>query len=296
MANKDYLDKKGLIYLWSKIKNYIEQRIGGANLKNGYKYGYLGSLKYYEDTSNTKACIIIPVISNETYLIKKAPGGVFDVATFTQMPSNNSWANLQFSQGSEQLAKRVITPGINDGYIVIYFWNSLLDTMTLQEMYDSIEIYSNYVDTSTPSNELLELLYPIGRGFIDFTDIDYSNYLGLTWEREVVGMFPVGYDPNDSDFNEIGKTGGEKTHTLTVDELAKHTHTQKQHRHSSSSMQATLANGQKDIMRSATQASAGSAAAQYTAYTTAVNEDTGGGQPHNNVPPYKVVAYWKRIA
>jgi hypothetical protein len=28
------------------------------------------------------------------------------------------------------------------------------------------------------------------------------------------GRLPLGYDPNDPDFNEVGKTGGNKTHTL----------------------------------------------------------------------------------
>lgn len=70
------------------------------------------------------------------------------------------------------------------------------------------------------SNELFltnmfDMMWPIGRGFIDFTDTDYSNWLGFTWERELVGMTPVGYNQNDSDFNEIGKTGGNKTHSHT---------------------------------------------------------------------------------
>ena len=55
------------------------------------------------------------------------------------------------------------------------------------------------------TQDIIDLFYPIGRGFIDFTDTDYSNYLGCSWERELVGLTPIGYDPNDSDFNQIGK-------------------------------------------------------------------------------------------
>lgn len=68
-------------------------------------------------------------------------------------------------------------------------------------------------------SEILNLIYPVGRGFIDFTDTDYSNYLGFTWQRTLLGVSPIGYNPEDTDFNEIGKTGGEKKHKLTQDEM-----------------------------------------------------------------------------
>ena len=38
------------------------------------------------------------------------------------------------------------------------------------------------------------------------------------------GRAPVGLDSNDTDFNTIGNTGGEKTHTLTIDEMPSHDH------------------------------------------------------------------------
>ena len=38
------------------------------------------------------------------------------------------------------------------------------------------------------------------------------------------GKVSVGLDSNDTDFNSIGKTGGEKTHTLTIDEMPSHNH------------------------------------------------------------------------
>lgn len=39
------------------------------------------------------------------------------------------------------------------------------------------------------------------------------------------GRVPVGVDSNDTDFNAVGKTFGEKSHTLTIDEMPNHTHT-----------------------------------------------------------------------
>ena len=42
----------------------------------------------------------------------------------------------------------------------------------------------------------------------------------------ISGRFPIGYDASDTDFNTIGSTGGNKTHTQTVEELAEHNHEQ----------------------------------------------------------------------
>lgn len=47
------------------------------------------------------------------------------------------------------------------------------------------------------------------------------------------GMCIIGYSPNDSDFNVLGKTGGEKTVTLSVSQMPSHTHIQNSHSHSS---------------------------------------------------------------
>ncbi len=56
---------------------------------------------------------------------------------------------------------------------------------------------------------LLNLFYPVGRGFLDFTNTDYSNYLGFKWERELVNLTPIGCDETGSN---IGETKGSETH------------------------------------------------------------------------------------
>ncbi len=127
--------------------------------------------------------------------------------------------------------------------------------------------------------------HPIGSGFIDFTETDYSNYLGLKWERTLLGVFPVGYKPNDSDFGEIGKTGGEKTHIMTVAEMPSHEHNMYH------SGRLVYWDSNLTQMGKITTGS-GSVQSTYDAKTA----NTGGGQPHNNIPPYEVVAYWKRVA
>ena len=72
--------------------------------------------------------------------------------------------------------------------------------------------------------ELIKLVFPIGSTYITQTNTNPSEILKFgTWER-VKGKVLVGLDEDDTAFNTIGKTGGEKTHTLTVDEMPSHTH------------------------------------------------------------------------
>ena len=155
-------------------------------------------------------------------------------------------------------------------------------------MNDYIYEFKDLPSTDTPynaetfiamQNKLLDSIYPIGRGFIDFTDTDYSNYLGFTWERELVGLTPIGYNPDDEDFNEIGKTMGEKTHTLTVSEMPKHHHALHLGPGTASSGKAIDYSSQSN----------------YYSYSNFMDE-VGGNQPHNNMQPSQVVAYWKRVA
>lgn len=79
------------------------------------------------------------------------------------------------------------------------------------------------------SNKLLEdnkKKYYVGKLIFDTENVNPSTYLGFgTWQLWGQGRVPVGINPNDSDFNAVEKTGGEKTHKLTVAELASHTHT-----------------------------------------------------------------------
>ena len=153
-------------------------------------------------------------------------------------------------------------------------------------MNDYIYEFKDLPSTDTPydaetfnamQNKLLDSVYPIGRGFIDFTDTDFSNYLGFTWERTLVGLTPVGLDTTQTEFNTIGKKGGEKTHTLTVQEMPTHEH----NLGVSSTSGGQVENqpgfgGNQDYIKT--------------------TSSRGGGQPHNNLQPYQVVAFWKRVA
>lgn len=142
-------------------------------------------------------------------------------------------------------------------------------------------------------NSLANLFFPIKKIIIFNDNDDHSNYLGFTWERIASGKMLVGIDSTDTDFNAIGKTGGEKEHTLTIDEMPAHSH---------------KLNGNTDVTfaESSTYpyllASAKRGYADGSNITFgegySINDTTtaGSGQAHNNLQPYQVVAYWQRIS
>lgn len=154
-------------------------------------------------------------------------------------------------------------------------------------MQDSADIQINEVSGTDNINftlketcSLVNLLYPIGQIIIKGDNADYSNWLGFTWERTAVGKVLVGLDTTDTDFNTIGKTGGEKTHTLTIDEMPSHKHDIKYASNDTGFGDNYFTAGKKS---------------SYSTSSVPIN-NTGGNQAHNNLQPYQVVAYWKRIA
>ena len=145
-------------------------------------------------------------------------------------------------------------------------------------------------------NAILDKVYPIGISIMFHDNEDHSNFLGLTWERELVGLTPVGYNPNDNDFKTIGKTGGEKTHKLTIEEMPKHTHNPTVLNKSDNGYNndPNFEKNTRYIDLSATPNFVGEGVKGYT--SSVATSNTGGDKSHNNMPPYKVVAYWKRVA
>lgn len=101
------------------------------------------------------------------------------------------------------------------------------------------------------------------------------NYVedGVEWLDEerfplpnAKGRTLVGKDSTDTDFNTLGKTSGEKTHTLTVDEMPSHKHSM-------------------NFGDSAGEDGSGFVYSSTSGNNNVFMLETGGGQAHNNLQP-----------
>lgn len=163
------------------------------------------------------------------------------------------------------------------------------DTITLQDWYTSrtmedrvqVTLPGTLVATlpgeyyrATPAmlDSLRDYIYPVGSVYISYSHVDPAQLFGGTWAR-IENAFLWAVDANGA----IGLTGGEKTHTLTEAELPAHDH---------GSVYSQHAAGDKKY---AWYTTSGSAVA-YGAVSA------GGGQAHNNMPPYIQVSVWRRTA
>ena len=125
----------------------------------------------------------------------------------------------------------------------------------------------------------VKLLYPIGSIYMSIQDTNPSVFFGGTWERIAKGKTLVGVDENDNDFNDSSITGGEKTHTLTINEMPKHNH------------QDSGLGGPEAI---------NGGGVGWTKFVGTQSpyyvEKTGGDQPHNNMQPYYTCYIFVRTA
>lgn len=118
-------------------------------------------------------------------------------------------------------------------------------------------------------------LYPVGHIIVRDDETDLSNWLGFTWQKVFAGKMLIGVDDLDDDFKNIGATGGEKEVTLTVEQIPpKQISTTKNV--SAGATDGYPMQGSYDV--------------------TGTFNFGGGGEAHNNMPPYQVVVWWKRTA
>lgn len=97
---------------------------------------------------------------------------------------------------------------------------------------------------------------------------------------DFIGRVPVGLDVEDPDFDNLGDFGGEKNHTLTVNEMPSHAHEQ---------LAISNPNSGGSGIRGTYNGQEGAGMSRYS--TNTQTGTTGGGQAHNIMQPYLVTNF-----
>lgn len=132
------------------------------------------------------------------------------------------------------------------------------------------------------TNEYMLSVYPVGSIYISTGITSPASLFGGIWER-IKDRFLLG----SGDTYTAGTTGGSATHTLTVEEMPSHYHDGIK---SPNNYHLVGESGGEENGRTT---SSLDFVKNFDALHT---NNAGGGQPHNNMPPYIAVNIWKRIA
>ena len=168
------------------------------------------------------------------------------------------------------------------------------------------KVKAENLDNDSLAQVCLNLIYPVGSIYMSVKNASPETFLGGTWVAWGSGKVPVGVDTSDTDFNGVEKTGGEKTHVLTENEMPKHKHTgteqeaQKFDIQQGSTFETKryTASFTSETMQTASNSVANSNGS-FSGNGEVVVEHgitAGGGQPHSILQPYITCYMWKRVS
>ncbi len=196
----------------------------------------------------------------------------------------------------EQVENRVFEDGTSKGVFktryatfgtatISYPWANFVSFISLSELKKMRRVKGEIMDWFGDPTEV-----PEGWKICD----------GTNGTPDLRGFFRVGYDPNDIDYNTVGKFGGAKTVMLTESQMPTHAHTASLAAAGAHTHNIALKGGESDggnsgrelrqnselgIPKTVTTDSQGS-----HTHTITIN-NTGAGLAHENRPPYKVAVF-----
>jgi hypothetical protein len=131
------------------------------------------------------------------------------------------------------------------------------------------------------ASRILNAVYPIGSIYMSVNSVSPATLFGGTWER-IQDRFLLAAGNTYA----AGDTGGEATHTLTVNEMPSHNHNV-----------SFLTNPNEGSISGGGMLAPSGGNPNFNVVFSAIDvSNSGGGQPHNNMPPFLAVNIWKRTA
>lgn len=135
-----------------------------------------------------------------------------------------------------------------------------------------------WIGNETIRQSITDALLPVGIYITLSVDTDPATLWGGTWERVDEGRTLISAGSTYT----AGSTGGEATHTLINSEIPSHNH--------------AIWYPNESAGNNSAQIGYPSVASKSTYYAVGSNTgDVGGGEAHNNMPPYLAVYIWHRI-
>lgn len=237
---------------------YIEQVSSVYPTASEFKSAMSGVKLFYELATSTTEQITLPTLPS-------------------WYPYTDAWVGTELQPSFVEW--HIKTAGANQNDLTVIKEDiSQLQTETTQLNDGVTMLMGAFTSVTDLTKQLFLLMHRVGDIIFSTSDENPSTIYGGTWVAWGKGQVPVGVDTSDSDFNTVEKTGGEKEHTLTVDEMPSHKHDFGQQFAATSNLSGAygyymIAGTQTDVIK-----------------------NTGGNQPHNNLQPYITCYMWKRTA
>lgn len=280
---------------WTNKNIITEKHIG---------YAVFGTMAGAYINTETNGVTYIASVENDTDYTVSKKGGVGDsfiIAGFENqptIPNTSPETNSEVLVNDDNLYE--FTFNSDDyNYIAITVNKTTGTPSTIDTQVEAMIRKADILDSSydTPANQngtvkgfiqninntiktaVLNIFYPIGTIYETLNnDFNPNTTWGGTWSK-LQNVFLYG-----SGEYSVGNTGGEKNHTLTIDEIPSHTHNY---------LKSGVKQAQEPCLP---EWYSGDDLGLILDDASIATQPTGGSQAHNNMPPYIVVNIWRRTA
>lgn len=268
--------------------NYFNDTFGAVANTLNLKYRY--KIKGSDDNSWSAYTTLTPVIKENTYSNGTEPiiiGSNFDYKkeyVFEIVATDKIYSNDEIT----------ITQTIHEGKPIVN-WNKTEFDVNVDLKVEDKNNEENKINVS----ERMSYFPPIGFVHISTKNTHPSTIYGVGEWKQIKDVFLL----CAGDTYAIGTTGGSAEVTLTTEQMPSHTHTISSsggHSHTAKfkEQKYPTSGASRDFARKQSTTDQDSTA-QVTVSNgahTHTPANTGGGQAHNNMPPYQTVYAWERIS